>query len=902
MPTAKTSVSEKDRVALERLARLLAEQALSLRGEERAWVREALNEDVFRKAVKRARTGASFDKAFEPGSRTRQVVLDAATKGGLHILARHRPGTGERGVSLGKIDVRTLRRLHKEIGPIETAWVLFACPEVQPPSVVKAATAAALAALCPPEQHAHEGAIPGSQPSTPSVPDTAPAASAPELSEHARRLERLEQQVRNVLDKLKADTQKERDHGLRRLPSFASLLKRVEDHASRIKALEQTLESKLKKHTDTEVKSVRSETKAALKTLERELKSVSSAAKRADEAALSLAKALERHGRELQEVCERLGALESSECTPEASSGALVDELDQRLVAVEQVIDDLRSLFAPAEALVVTEPLPDTTEAPEEQEPSTVAAPAVQLIPAAAPDAEVAFERVRAARALREAARSVVQAIGAPDHLIVDGHNVVVEPLKSGRFSDERQARFWLITQMVALADTLDLNDVRIMFDTSQDTQVPESFSPRVRIQYCGPDTGKADGRIVRAIEELSPDDTTVVCTSDHEHVWSDVQALAEQDLRVTCVDRFALFDLLEAIERYLAAHEDLPAETRIELAREELDAELTGQATVAERPERTRAVAAPRAATTPSSVIPQEHLDAWLEALRRHDHSAAEQELAYAERAGARHPYLTLAQSVGYLARGNADAALETLSRFDVDPYAGPNMRVQVGLIRLLAHNEGLGRLIEASDIEQVLEKEHVATFDVRRGSLGIYLQALRSASETLEHNVGLILRMLGGTQPATAGVGPGAEAPVTRKTDPELLRRAGVALAEGQVDEAARLYDLIEAQGVARRHAYINRAMVELARGHVGEAREAIRRYGELAETPMMRLQAVVLEEIARALDGDIPDATRVALARERVDGFQPHLSPVWYLARCLRQGQADPEVEGVLAAAGF
>lgn len=94
----------------------------------------------------------------------------------------------------------------------------------------------------------------------------------------------------------------------------------------------------------------------------------------------------------------------------------------------------------------------------------------------------------------------------------------------------------------------------------------------------------------------------------------------------------------------------------------------------------------------------------------------------------------------------------------------------------------------------------------------------------------------------------------------------------------------------------------MVELARGHVNAAKDLIEQYAQLAATPMMRLQAVVLQQLARALEGDAVDPAEVALARERVEVFQAHLSPIWYLARCLRRGGASPEVESILTAAGF
>ncbi len=102
---------------LDSLARALAEQALSIRPKAK-WVSEALKHPLFADALKKAHTGASATKAFEPGSLTRQVVLETAVNGGIGVLAVLRPDTGVRGADLGMIDPCALRQLQKELGPV----------------------------------------------------------------------------------------------------------------------------------------------------------------------------------------------------------------------------------------------------------------------------------------------------------------------------------------------------------------------------------------------------------------------------------------------------------------------------------------------------------------------------------------------------------------------------------------------------------------------------------------------------------------------------------------------------------------------------------------------------------------------------------------------------------------
>ncbi len=791
--------------------------------------------------------------------------------------------------------------------------MLFACPVIQQPDVVKAATDDALAELCSehPELCDEHSAPPdGTQP----VPMPTGSESTAELREVTARLGKLEQQVRVVLDAQKADNARARDKDLVKLPSFASLRSQVEGHSKRLKSTEASLETSVPKKIEDALKALRTEITTRLKTLEKDVKAALAGAQKAESAVRGTAATIESHTSALADIRARLGALETASVAPNATAGALVDELEQRLVSVERVIDGMRALLAPA-ASAAPEPAAVAGAAPETAAVTAAATPA-RAIPArgARGDGALEVERIRAARALRREAAAVVGRIGSPDHFIVDGHNVVVEPLKSGSFESERDARSWLITQMVALADALDLPDVRIMFDTPDDTQYPESASDRVSVQFCGPDSGKADGKIIEVIQGFRTSDTVVVCSSDHKHVWADIESLAADGHRVYCVERFPVFELMQAIERYLAAYEDLPVETRMVLVREELEevaalvapspsaepVSVPAEGPVASEKQPVSAKPAAGGAAPSPSVVPAANLSAWQEALARGDFDAAEAELARAEHAGARHPYLTLAQSATHLARGNADAALEVLTRFDYDPYAGPNMRVQVGLIRLLAHAEGIDRVVEPEDIMGVLAAQGVTDFDISRGSLGIYLASLNHASDVLRRSVEVISAELAGVETGRAAApGQPAHAP---ETDRELLRRAGSALAEGRTEDAARLYDLIETQGVSRHHAYVNRAMVELARGRISAATDPIEQYAQLAATPMMRLQAVVLQQLARALDGDASEPADVALARERVDVFQAHLSPIWYLARCLRRGGASPEVESILAAAGF
>lgn len=149
---------------------------------------------------------------------------------------------------------------------------------------------------------------------------------------------------------------------------------------------------------------------------------------------------------------------------------------------------------------------------------------------------------------------------GAPDHIIIDGHNLIH---RSFRPDDEPSTRGWLVRLTEQMADRLLLKGESSRIELCFDTTYPsneEARRPNLKVLFNNNVTeGGADAKIAALLREGDPHARYQVVSTDFRHVWRDaIHGEENEGLDVDLVMIEKMRDYLQALDAYLDAESSL--------------------------------------------------------------------------------------------------------------------------------------------------------------------------------------------------------------------------------------------------------------------------------------------------------------------------------------------------------
>jgi len=135
---------------------------------------------------------------------------------------------------------------------------------------------------------------------------------------------------------------------------------------------------------------------------------------------------------------------------------------------------------------------------------------------------------------------------GVPQHLLIDGHNLILRRYEPQM---ERTTRAWLERMVCVMNQHYEL-DIRLVFDAPiQFASNEETICSGVRRYYHSDSEGGADARIASLLREFSPEDLTLVASSDHRHIWADAEEARREGYNVSLVTAETLHNYLIALD-----------------------------------------------------------------------------------------------------------------------------------------------------------------------------------------------------------------------------------------------------------------------------------------------------------------------------------------------------------------
>lgn len=574
----------------------------------------------------------------------------------------------------------------------------------------------------------------------------------------------------------------------------------------------------------------------------------------------------------------------------------LVRETPEATVAATPPDPDSHILFAAA-SIGTAEPAPLDVTA-EETEPDAVAALRVHA------DEIEAAERLRFHRheesvtALKGFLDELMR--DNPEWVYIDGHNTIVEPLKSGfKSGNERSGRDWLIALVGELMEITHLDRVWLAFDTRHENNTGPSTYPGLEVRFLR-NAGVADGAdefISGEIRSRSPYVQGAVFTSDQSHIWPAVAAAREDGYNVATVDATLLFTALRVLDEALLtsdlhrddARESLVHELQDSASPQLHELELVGLLGFRDPAirmfsqyltRRRRAEKCERA----SSLFDDPSLRAAARLIREGSLERAHALIDKVESSDSETWDVRPLRAVAHLVAGDwRESKRVALALLD-DHQSSAQSRFEASCIIAVAE---VMKTSIAPD--PTLPQEWRSTFGIKAYSYGV--SVLRILEETLIRSDSLSRPARQTLRAIRVAVVPSAEAPVS-EAQAELLRRAGVALSNGDWGLADTLYQELHDSGIASRHQVLNRAMVAVGTRRYSEAQDHAQEFRTLALTPTMQVHHACIHHLACAGAGDETDIDTIREALRAAGSFVWLKAPVRHLVKGLLVGQ-DGEV---------
>lgn len=460
------------------------------------------------------------------GTLAMRTLIDVLADGEIAAVARLRSGTSKRALAIETLEAETVDVLCADIGAVDTAWVVLAHPDA---AAHRDVVESAIARVQPEEAPEPEAALPPvvvppvPLPSVTALPthgivspDDLMSAIAPvsqalaDVKGGARSMRKSLDEVTLRLDKLGArGDQQAHDNSA----NLARLAASGDAANARIGELESAV--------------------AQLR-----------ASKVAEAHTASPIELLRTEVRPIKHQLDGLASEITSMRAQQKLDGADAERKRQeaRLVHLEDRVEALPSLIASAL-------LAATGGDSASSEPS----PAHPLLQSAARPASPAEDDATHVwhRRLAAVSRSASASFGpgAPETLFVDGHNVINGHVNHGVFGSEPEARAWLVSSVVQLAELLELDRVFLCFDTRHDNLQDEPVSDRVRVLYGPRKDGGADALIGRLVEERTQNADLLVVSSDYKHVWTSSDHSRSDGWNVRSVSGRQFFEFLCALE-----------------------------------------------------------------------------------------------------------------------------------------------------------------------------------------------------------------------------------------------------------------------------------------------------------------------------------------------------------------
>jgi hypothetical protein len=482
-----------------------------------------------------------------------------------------------------------------------------------------------------------------------------------------------------------------------------------------------------------------------------------------------------------------------------------------------------------------------------------------------------------------------------PEWVYIDGHNTIVEPLKSGfKSGHERTGRDWLISTVAELMEITHLDRVWLAFDTRHENNTGSSDYPGLEVRFLK-NGGVADGAdqfITGEIRSRSPYVQGAVFTSDQSHIWPAVAAAREDGYNVNTIDATLLFTALRVLDEALSTSDLCRADARESLAHELQDCtppqlhelELVGLLGFRDPAIRMFSQYLTRVRRThrgprPSSLFDDPALRSAARHIREGDLARAYALIDKAEFADSNSWDVRPLRTVANLVEGEWREAKRIALTIEGDSEQPGERRFEAACIIAVADSMSSTVAPDTSLPQTWRQAYGVKTYSYGLSVLRVLEEALLRA-DSLPRHIRQTLRAI------RIAVVPSAESPLS-EAQVELLRRAGVALQNGDWVHAEIHYQELHDSGIASRHKVLNLAMVAMGTRRYSDAQDHVREFRSLALTPTMQVHHACMRHLACAGAGDETDIDTVRDALRTAGSYVWLKAPVRHLVKGLLVG---------------